>query len=501
MSQQKEVTFDDPDDFRRLREVFEKAGYTDRSILDVLGVRDFPSLKGTDVPLLLRRTKEQSPLHTLIRLFLIETGCEADAVRDAFHPLAPETLIKAGIVRIDSDVVTAAVKILPYRGLYIAFDLPSLLRSGQKKDYVMGIGSSTLTLANLTVRKPSRLTLDLGTGCGIHAFLAAGHSGSVLATDLNPRALAFAAFNARLNNMSHVHCLQGDLFVPVTGRTFDLVVSNPPFVISPESEYIYRDGGLEGDGITRKIVSQVPQYLNEGGYCQILCNWAELSGQDWKDRLHSWFEGTGCDAWVLRSESLDAETYALTWIRHTEKSGTGQFSVQFEKWMAYYEAQGIVSMGAGVITMRRNSGSTNWFRADEAPERMLGPCGEHIVRGFASRDFLQTVKDDAMLLETKLSISPDVRLERKARPADKGWADEMMQLRLAQGLSFSGNIDPYMANLIVKCDGTRPLGDLLDEMAKALAADTDSLAPAFCTIIRDLVGRGFLLPPGDGTSA
>lgn len=496
MLQTSELTFKDPDDFMRLREVFEKAGYTDKGVLDVIGIKEFPSMKGTDVPLLLRRTKDNTPLNTLIRLFLIEAPCDMETVKLAVQPMKLESLVEAGVVQIDGTSVTAAVKIMPYKNFHIAFDLPSMLQSGSKKSYVMGIGSSTLTLANLTIRKQSRQTLDLGAGCGIHAFLAAGHSNSVIATDLNPRAVRFAEFNARLNNLSHVQCLEGDLFGPVKGRKFDLVVSNPPFVISPETEYIYRDGGMEGDRITQKIIRQVPEFLNEGGYCQILCNWAELRGQDWKDRLRTWFKDTGCDAWVLRSESLDAETYALTWIRHTEKSETGQFPQQFEKWMAYYETQGIASMGAGLITMRRSGGRLNWFRADDSPEKMTGPCGDDIARGFELRDFLETVTDDSTLLDLPFRISPEVRLERQSKPSSEGWLDEFVRLRLAKGLTYSGNIDHYVANMLVKCDGQRKLGDLMNEMAHDLQAETEKIKATFCSIVRHLVERGFLLPPG-----
>jgi hypothetical protein len=490
-----ELTFKDPGDFTRLRDVFEKAGYSDKGVLDVIGVKDFPSMKGTDVPLLLRRTKDNSPLNTLIRLFLIEAPCNMDAVKLAVLPMKLESLVEAGIVQMDGASVTAAVKLMPYKNFHIAFDLPCMLQSGSRKNYVMGIGSSTLTLANLTIRKQSRRTLDLGAGCGIHAFLAAGHSGSVIATDLNPRAVRFAEFNARLNNLSHVQCLEGDLFGPVKGEKFDLVVSNPPFVISPETQYIYRDGGMEGDRITQKIISEVPEFLNEGGYCQILCNWAELRGQDWKDRLHKWFEGTGCDAWVLRSETLDAETYALTWIRHTEKAETGQFPQQFQKWMDYYETQGIASMGAGLITLRRSGGRLNWFRADDAPEKMQGPCGDDIVRGFELRDFLETITDDSMLLNSQFRISPEARLERQSKPSSEGWLDESVRLRLATGLTYSGNIDHFVANMLIKCNGQRKLGDLMNDMAQALQTDAEKIRASFCSIVRHLVERGFLLPP------
>ncbi|MEW6600234.1 MAG: methyltransferase [Nitrospirota bacterium] len=494
MEQSGYLSFREPDDFPRLREIFEKALYTDSQVLEVIGAKELPYMSQTDVPLLLRRTNGKTPLHTLIRLFLMETPCAAGEVKHAFSPFSIDTLINAGIVKADGPLMEAGVKILPFKDLYIAFDLPSMLRSANRKDYVMGIGSSTLTLANLTVRNQSRLTLDLGTGCGMHALLAAGHSDRVIAADLNPRAVKFADFNARLNNLSNIECVQGNLFGPVKDKKFDLVVTNPPFVISPETEYVYRDGGMEGDGITRKIVSQVPPYLREEGYCQILCNWAELHGRDWRERLQTWFEGSGCDVSVLRSQSLDAESYALTWIKNTEMSETGLFPERFETWMAYYEALGITSVGAGLITMRRSGGRTNRFRADDAPERMHGPCGKYIHRGFELADFLESVGDDTGLLNTPFRVSPDVRLDRRARPSSDGWADESCRLVMTRGFSYSGNIDPFIANMLVKCDGNRLLGELMDEMAVSLGTDADKMKESFCGIARNLVEKGFLLP-------
>ncbi len=450
-------SFQDPGDFSRLRGVFEKAGYTDKGILEALGVKDVPSIRGSDVPLLIRRTSRGTPLDTLIRLFLIEAPCDL-------------------------------------QNLLVAFDRPRMLQTDLRQNYVMGIGRSTLTLANLTVRRHARLTLDLGTGCGIQAFLAAPHSDRVLAVDRNPRAVQIATFNAKLNGISQVECLEGDFFEPVREKSFDLVIANPPFVISPEMRYIYRDGGMPTDQTGRKIVREVPQFLDEGGYCQILCNWIESAGQDWRERLHGWFEGTGCDVWVMRSESLDAETYASTWIRHTERDEPEEFARRFEGWMAYYEKQGIDAIGAGLITMRRISDRANWFRADDAPEKILGPCGGYILRGFELRDFLETVRDDAALLNTRMRVSPDVRLERQSVPSAEGWVDAVADLHLTRGLAYSGRIDPYVANLVVACNGQRILRDLLANMATSLKVDTGSITSTFCNVVRGLIERGFLLP-------
>lgn len=487
-------SFQNPDDFKRLRDVFEAARYTDAAILEALGVKDFPSIRGADVPLLLRRTNRGTPLDTFIRLFLIEVPCDLAAAEQAFRPMRLEKLIESGLIHVDGMLVKAAVKLLPFKGLLLAFDSPRMLQSDLRQNYVMGIGRSTLTLANLTVRKQAGMALDLGTGCGIQAFLAARHSSHVLAVDKNPRAVHMTTFNARLNGLSNIECLEGDLFGPVWGRMLDLVITNPPFVISPEMKYIYRDSGMAADQVCQKIVRQVPQFLNEGGYCHILCNWTEHAGHDWRERLQTWFKGTGCDVWVIRSETRDAAAYAFTWIQHTEKAEPEQFAQRFEKWMAYYDQQGITAMGAGLITMRRLAKDKNWYRADDAPEKMLGACGDYLVQGFELRDFLETIQDDSLLLDTRFQISPDVLLERRAKPTPEGWVDETVQLRLERGLAYSGNIDPFMANMIIKCDGQRQLKDLLFEMANALGVELAKITPTFCHVARGLIERGFLLP-------
>ncbi|SPD72773.1 putative Methyltransferase small [uncultured Desulfobacterium sp.] len=486
-------SFQNPEDFHRLRDVFEAAGYSDKGIIDAMGVQDFSSIKADDIPLLLHRTAGSMPIHTLIRLFLIKWPCDIDDVRLAIRPMDVETWVKAGIVRVNNSSVFAAVELLPFKDLLLAYDLPYILNSPLKQDYVMGIGSSTLTLANLTVRRHSRRTLDLGAGCAIHGLLASSHSERVIASDLNPRAIAFAEFNARINNISNMECIQGDLFEPVNDQRFDLVVSNPPFVISPETRYTYRDSGMEADHITRKIVQQVPGFLNEGGFCQLLCNWAEKAGRDWREHLKEWFSGSGCDVWVMRSETHDAANYASKWIRHTEMYESGQYSERFNKWMEYYKGQGIDAVSAGTITMRRSGKHPNWFRGDDSPEKMLGPSGDHVMRGFEQRDFLETVQDDDALLNSRLSVASDVCLERQSSPSTDGWIDNIIMIHMTKGLAYSANIDPFIANLLIGCNGKQQLRDLMNNMAASLSADPKDIRPAFCTIARGLIEKGYIL--------
>lgn len=483
-----------PIDYRGMRKAFEDAGYTDSGILEALGIRDIVSIRGDDVELLLMKTGQPTPLNTLIRLFGIGVPCAHDDFRRAVAPMDPGQWAEAGLVTMHDKDVSACLKILPYHNLLVAFDPPGVLLTPRARDYVMGIGSSTLTLANLTVRKQSRRTLDLGTGCGFHAFLASSHSTRVYGTDINLRAVNIASFNGLLNGLENIDFLHGNLFEPVSDRRFDLIVSNPPFVISPERRYTYRDGGMEGDGITQKIIHEAPNLLTEGGYCQILCNWAEKQGQDWKDRLQAWFEGSGCDAWVIRTEARDPATYAATWIRHTEKGDHAGFGRRMDDWLGYYERQGIGAIGAGLITLRRRAAGKGWFRADDGPDKTMGPCGEHIVRGFELRDFLERHQDDARLLEARLRACPDMCMERRSVPTDEGWQDASLSIHLNRGLGYSGNIDPFVADLITGCDGGSTLGELLARISRSLQEDPSAVAPAMCSVARGLIERGFLLP-------
>lgn len=487
-------TFVAPDDFQRARDVLIHANYTDTGILEVLATPGLSAPRASDVAPLLWRTRHGTALDTLIRLFLIGVPTEVEATRRALAPMTLEQWAEARLLTLHNDMAVALVKLLPFQDLVLAFDMPQRLGAETPADFVMGIGSSTLTLATLTIRRPSRLTLDLGAGCGIQAFLAAPHSAGVYAVDRNPRACGFADFNIRLNGLANVECYEGDLFEPVQQQQFDLVISNPPFVISPASSYLYRDSPLPGDEVCQKIVREVPRFLREGGYCQILCNWAHLTGQDWQARLASWFEGTGCDAWVLRSETREAADYAATWIRETEGESPAHVAQLYEEWMAYYEQGQIEAMSAGLITMRRRSSSPSWFRADDAPAKMLGPCGDNVVRLFEAQDFLETARDDRVLLEARLCISPDVRWEQHCMPSAQGWQITTSHVCLGRGLAYTGDMDPYAAHLVVRCDGKRPLRDILSDFATTVGSTMENFTPACLGVVRRLIAYGFLAP-------
>lgn len=486
--------FKDPVDYAQARARLADAGFTGRGITERLRVETVPTAGVLNHPLYLWRTRGGDALDTFIRLFLLYSEVPERAAREALRPAALETWLGAALLRrVEGDHVAANVRMLPYGDFIIVTDRPPRTEDQIPADFVMSVGAATITLADATIRRPSRRTLDLGCGCGTLGLLAARHSAVVYGLDRNARAVGYTRFNALLNGLENVRAVEGNLFEPVADLKggFDLIVCNPPFVISPESRYLYRDSGMRGDEICRTIVRQAPQYLSDGGYCQMLCNWAHIAGQDWKEHLASWFEGIGCDAWVVGFETRDVAAYAQTWVRQSQQSPQ-----LFEEWMAYYQQNGIEAVSLGLITLRRKVGRRNWVRIEDG--RPADLSGDVVATGFAAREFLETADDDA-LMATCLHVAPDVRLDQRCSPQDGAWRVIESTLCRTTGDGHRGNADPFIAKLIAGCNGHRSLAELAGELAAGLGRARSEVAPAVLGVVRQLILQGFLLPADDPT--
>jgi hypothetical protein len=487
--------FDDADDFQRAREVFRDANYTEQGLQDALGKPDLMEIGPLDEPAALRRTRAGTPLQSLIRLFFLGAPVPLEAVRRALHPMSAEDWAHAGLLAVSDEEATPLVKVSPYQGLLLAADLRARLRTGASADFVLGVSKSSTLVSHTTPRSRVRRALDVGTGCGILALLASSHSEQVWATDKNPRAVVFAQFNAQLNGIANVECLTGDLFEPVAGRRFDLVISNPPYVIAPTVRYLFSDSGVRGDEFCRRIVRLGAAFLEDGGYCQVMGNWAQVAGQSWQDPLRDWFEGTGCDVLVWGGETQEAPGYATTWIQQTEPGFLDRFPQLYDAWMSYYDREGIEAITYGLITLRRSSGHRNWVRFVKVPKGSGAPTGEHLLRRFQAQDFLEGAIDDQQFLEQRFRLAPDVRLEQHYAPKDEGFAALSTRLHLARDPAYyTMALDPTVTTFVMFYKGERRLRDVLADMAAARGTEFDQLVPGGMDVARQLVQNGYLLP-------
>jgi SAM-dependent methyltransferase len=450
----------------RLRDAFDCAGYTEALVAE----RQQQALTATG---------DTSPLTTLVSLFLLGKAVSPDAARAAIGPLSPADCVRRGFLSEGPDGVRASVQIAPFRDLRIAADWPDPPEMGIEP--VMGVAASTLALAQMMIPRHVERALDLGAGSGVLALLAAGHADRVWAVDLNPRAIALTRFNAVLNGITNIETRAGNLFDPVAGETFDLIACNPPFVIGPTAGRMHSQTGLPGDDFCRSIVRAAPRHLRPGGFCQIVLNWIQPAGGDWRQRLAGWFDGLDCDAWVLHSHTEDAATYA----RHRISERThdaDEAGRMFDRWTTYFERSGIAAIGFGVMTLRRTAGRACWFRCDQLPP-LDGSCGADIAAWFARRDFLDARPDEASLLAARV------------RRADELSRDESAGLiRRARGMMFAGAADASVAAFVRRCTGARRLGEELSHVAAELGRDPKAFTPAFLTLTRRLIEVGILEP-------
>jgi SAM-dependent methyltransferase len=383
------------------------------------------------------------------------------------------------------------VRLVPHGDYYVTSDRDP--EGGRTPaDFVAGIQAPSVMLAKLAVRRTARSALDVGTGSGIQALLAAKHCERVVATDVNERALAFAAFNARLNGVPGIELRHGDGFDRVRDERFDLVVSNPPYVISPGVEFLYRDNPLAGDELCRRIVQAVPGALADGGFAHLLVSWAQRS-DDWAEPLRGWIEGSGCDAWLLHYKTEDPLTHSANWLTPVADDNPARFERELDRWLAYLEDLEIDAIGYGAIVLRRRAGGPNWVRTDSLPLERLEPASDHTLRVFDAEDFLAEQEDEA-LLDARLALVERHRLEQALR-CDAGFIVESQTLCLDEGLGFRVGIDRYTMALLPHLDGTRPAREAVALAAESVPVEDSErarFAAAALPVLRRLVELGFL---------
>ncbi len=292
-------------------------------------------------------------------------------------------------------------------------------------EHVLGVGGASVTLAGLTVRDHRARALDLGTGSGIQALAAGRHCDAVVATDVSERALAFARFNAALAG-ADVDLRRGSLLEPVRGERFDLVVSNPPFVITPRGlvasavlpAYEYRDAGRAGDALVAELVAGVGEVLAPGGVAQLLGNWEHRAGEDWTERVGSWLDASGLDGWVVQREVLDPAQYAELWLRDggaVRAQDPAGWDAAVTGWLADFAARGVEGVGLGFVVLRRPAGGPGMRRVEEQTGPVTGPLGDHVLAVLAAHDLLAGLDDDG-LAGLRLVVAQDVTEERHLRP-------------------------------------------------------------------------------------
>ena len=482
-----------------LREALLAADFTYDRVAEAIGVDAHRALGRNETLPALRRTTSGGPLDSLVRLFLLQTPVARDEADRALPGLV-DRLCNAGLLEQSVSEVAARMDCRPYatseagqdRDLWVVSDLTPGLDGAPVAvgpDHVLGISSASTSLAQLTMREPVGRALDLGTGCGVQALHLAGQADHVVATDVNARALWMTRLNAELNG-AEVEVRDGSFFEPVAGERFDLISTNPPFVISPATgeRLVYRDSGLPGDRVVEHIVRTGPEHLADGGWLQVLANWAIADGRPWDERLGSWLR-KDCDALVVQREILDPASYVELWLKDSGHHGGPDYAQRYDTWLSWMEEAGIEGIGFGWINVRLGSGSGGHHELIEWPYDVEQPIGPAIHDWGTAVADLRGLPDHALMRST-LRAREDVQQETVGRPGaeDPG----AIVLRQQRGFRRARTADTVEAAFLGACDGDLSVGQLFGALAQLTDTDADQLRTTYLPVVRELVGEGFL---------
>ena len=467
-----------------------------------------------------------SPVAVLTALFMLGEPVPATALDAALPRTAAAGAAAIGLVGEPDGAgcVRALVDLRPHEAVddagevrwWVASDLGELVTGrALAPDHVLGVGGAGLTLAGLTPRTRVRTALDLGCGCGIQTLYLLRHAEHVVATDISVRALAFTAFNAALAGVSvtgapdagsepvlgsgRLELLHGSLLEPVVGRRFDLIASNPPFVLTPPA---VREAGLPlmeyrdaGGPILPGLVAGLGEHLEPGAVAVMLGNWEHRGTGSWRDAVAAWVPEE-LDAWVIERELQDPVEYATMWLRDgglTPERDAEGFDAALEAWIDDFEARDVRGVGFGYLIVHRPWRRREpWRLLEEVTTSGQGTLGPHVAEVLEVRERLAGLDDEAVA-DLHPLLAPDVTEERHLIP---GAAEPtVILLRQGGGLGRALQASTAVAALAGVADGELSVGQVASAVAalsELNATDGAALRVEMVEAARHLLAAGFL---------
>jgi SAM-dependent methyltransferase len=440
---------------KALGDTLRQAGLDANVVEEARRLRRFLSAEDA-MPERLRAEYDTHPLGPLVALLVLGNRINpVDAVR-ALAPLTLEDMLDAGLIDADGDTVRSRIRVSTLDGLVLLGDRADAV----PRDHVSAFTGPSLLTSWLTPRDRRRSMLDLGTGSGVQALLAARHCDRVVGVDINPHALELANLNAQLAGVDNVEWRCGSWLEPVADERFDLIVTNPPYVVSPDTEFTYRDSGMAPGELVAKLCREIPAHLEDRGVAVILCQWPHASEKDWHEGPQEWTRASGCDVVVVRFKGSDPLDHAVGWNTPPVRAlPPDEFRGTVARWHRYFAEKGIGDISFGAIVLRRRRHETPWTRFTRATAMPGEGAARQLTRMFAGNDLVRRGGDD--LLNHRYAVPEGLSVGQRFTRRKSGWAARMATASMTGELGVSASIDPDALDLVFRCDAFATLRELM----------------------------------------
>ena len=482
------------DDFGRLRELFVRSGFEEAPLLaraEVDSIHHFPLLSSRTV------FRDVTDAQTLfVHLFLDGADVPWETVRGVLPATDLATVEALAFLHSppdQPDSCRATVSIFPMQELHIVADRRFAFDSTESRppaDLVYSpVTSESQRFLRLMPRERREQVLDLCTGTGIAAMVAATLGGRVTAVDIAERSTRFAAFNARLNGLDNVRALTGDLYDPVGDETFDLIIAHPPYVPALETEYVFRDGGQDGEEVTRRILGGLAAHLRPGGQFFCDCMLTERHDVPLEERIREMLGSSSAefDVVVAQGRSLDP----LHFFADQARMGFAPFE-RLGRWNEIIKSLAIEQLVFVSMLLQRREDE----RAVVTTRRVLSPYTtaadmQWVLRwmqGTATWDVAETRR----LLASRPRTLPRTELRSRSLLQDGQWSiDECTLITLAP-FAVEASCPLWYATLLQFCDGSMTARDHLQYLRDTRAVPDSAPEDVFAMMIRQLVDAGLI---------
>src|SRR5581483_2784166 len=218
----------------------------------------------------------------------------------------------------------------------------------------------------------------------------------------------------------------------VAGERFDLVVSNPPFVVGPDRRYVFRDGGPQ---FCARVLRGVRAVLAEGGVAVVMVGWGHGGHDVWRTP-RGWVEEIGCDAAILRFADLDL--LGNGWL-HTRDADVAA------RWAGALDSAGIARVAYGAVLLRRRVGGGRVATID-AVGKDVPACGAQMLRILANLEWLDA--NEQALASARFAPAGDLELRTSEQLGASPDAPRPTRLALRRGLPLTVEADDALVAAI-----------------------------------------------------
>jgi SAM-dependent methyltransferase len=432
------------------------------------------------------------PVGVAIRTFELRRPIRRRDFEAAFPAVDLDVLLAAGILWVHrDDEVRTVIGIQACDGVFALAD-----DEYDEFDAVLRVSGSSLALAYLTPHRPGGRLLDLGTGGGFQALLAARHGMHAIGVDIGERAVELAGLSSALSRIDGVEWRLGNWFDPIDGERFDLVVANPPFVISPSRRFLFQESGLPPGELARDLVQAAPAHLTPGGIAIISAEWLVPSGAEWFDPVAAWVEGLGCDVVALEFESATPVEHAANWLATVRADSIVE---RRGEWVQNIHDHGGEAVVYGTLVLRPVEGRAGAFAAVSLSGVPLRPAGEWTLALLEAVATEHAAAGD--LLADRYEVADGVRVDQPFARVEGRWKAGQSRLRPQGAMPVAVQVRPGVLDVLFALDGATLLGDTIDQVALRRGHDRDELATAVTDIFPELLRTALVRRAPAGTEA